>query len=107
MLHDYAPHTPIPNPKPYLKKLNPKPQTLLMQEFVPGKLEDSPVVLTEANPILAVRVTNQEVSWEPFYAKLVGEDGSKNAGVCIQYVCVCVCGVFVCVLVTLAFLYLL
>ncbi len=48
-------------------------------EFIPGDLDKNSVVLTESTPALAVRITNEEVSWEPFYCRLVGSDGGKHA----------------------------
>lgn len=49
------------------------------EDFIPGNVAASPVQLSEAAPAIAVRIANEEVSWEPYYCKLVGEDGSKNA----------------------------
>jgi hypothetical protein len=49
------------------------------ETFQPGAVEEKSVVLTEASPAAAVRITNNELSWEPFYCRLVGQDGGKNA----------------------------
>ena len=51
------------------------------QDFQPGKLEEphGTITLSEGTPALAVRITNEELSWEPYYCRLVGADGRKTA----------------------------
>ena len=48
--------------------------------FLPSadRLEGT-LTLSAAHPLASVRVVNNEMSWEPFFARLVGKDGAQSA----------------------------